>query len=128
LRIAHVAIAVDDLDAATELYSALLGLEPAREGRVRDHYSRHLVDDNIDLALIRYDEGASSAEARAGAARPGLHHIGFTVDDLEEARSRVTRLGCEIISAEGVVPVKFRTPDGVIAEFALEGRFGLRRE
>lgn len=128
MKIAHLAIAVADLDAATELYSTLLGLEPGREGHVRDHYSRHLTDGEIDLALIRYDEGASSEEARAGIDRPGLHHVGFTVDDVEAATRRVVALGCEVISTAGVIPVKFRTPDGVIAEFAPPGHFGPRRE
>ena len=125
MRIAHIAIRVDDLDSASGFYQRTLGMRPVREGRVRDHYSRHLTDGNIDVALIRYDEDAGSREATASGDGPCIHHLGFCVDNVEAWREKVSALGCEILSDPGVVPVKFRAPGGVVMEFAPEGHFDL---
>lgn len=123
MKIDHLAIAVEDLESATEFYTSVFGFEIVHEGRVRDHFSRRMTDGNIDITLIRYDPGASSSEATAVGGRPGIHHIGFDVENMTESVRRIRELGCEVISDEGVVPVKFRTPDGVIAEFAPAGHF-----
>ena len=55
---------------------------------------------------------------RAGGPGPCIHHIGFEVEDLEASVKKIKDKGYEIISAPGVVPVKFRAPGGTIAEFA----------
>ncbi len=118
MKVSHIAIKVDDLEAAVEFYQTVLGFTDVRRGRVRDHYSRHLTDGNIDVALIKYDGDESSNEARAAGAGPCIHHIGFAVDDLGAQVRELERRGMEIISDPGVVPVKFRVPGGTIAEFA----------
>ena len=123
MKIDHLAIAVEDLESATEFYTSVFGFEIIHEGRVRDHYSRHMTDGNIDIALIRYDRGASSGEATAVGGQPGIHHIGFNVENVAESVRRIRELGCEVISDDGVMPVKFRTADGVVAEFAPMGHF-----
>lgn len=123
MKIDHLAIAVEDLESATAFYTTVFGFEIVHEGRVRDHYSRHMTDGRIDIALIRYDPGASSDEATAVGGRPGIHHIGFDVENVDECVQLIRERGCEIISDDGVIPVKFRTPDGVVAEFAPAGHF-----
>ncbi len=126
MKIAHLAIRVDDLKAAGEFYENVLGFSDVRQGHTRDHYSRHLTDGNIDIALIQYDKGASSKEAKAAGEGPCIHHFGMEVDDLEEWLAKIKALGCEIISNPGVVPVKFRAPGGVVAEVAPKGHFDLK--
>jgi len=123
MRIDHLAIRVDDLEAATEFYSSVLGFEVAREGKNRDHYSRHLSDGRIDISLMTYDAGANSKEARASGPGPCIHHIGISVDDLDAWVTRVRDMGCEILSEPGVIPVKFRAPGGAVAEFAPNGHY-----
>ncbi len=118
MKVAHIAIKVDDLDAAVEFYRKVLGFTDVRQGQVRDHYSRHMTDGNIDVALIKYDGDASSNEAKAAGSGPCIHHIGFAVDDLDARVRELEARGMEIISEPGVVPVKFRVPGGTIAEFA----------
>jgi lactoylglutathione lyase len=119
MKIDHLAIAVEDLESATAFYTSVFGFEIVREGQVRDHYSRHMTDGNIDIALIRYDPGASSDEATAAGGGPGIHHIGFGVEDVDEC--------VRLISEAGVLPIKFRTPDGVVAEFAPAGHYDRTR-
>ena len=118
MKVSHIAIKVDDLEAAVEFYRTVLGFTEVRQGRVRDHFSHHLTDGNIDVALIKYDGDESSNEAGAAGAGPCIHHIGFAVDDLDAQVRELERRGMEIISDPGVVPAKFRVPGGTIAEFA----------
>ena len=114
--ISHIAIKVDDLDGAKAFYMQVFGFKHVWTDRVRDHVSCHLTDGNIDVALIKYDAGAASAEAKAAGDGPAIHHIGFTVDDVERVRRELEQRGCKIISDPGVLPVKFRAPGGTVAE------------
>lgn len=125
MKISHIAIKVDDLEAAGDFYQTFLGFRDVRQGRVRDHFSRHLTDGNIDIALIKYDSDTSSKEAMAAGAGPCIHHIGFAVDDMETMLKEIEDKGYEIISEPGAVPVKFRAPGGTIAEFAPAGHFDI---
>ncbi len=126
--IAHVAIKVDNLEDAKAFYCQVFGFKHVLTERVRDHMSCHLSDGNIDVALIKYDGGANSAEATAAGEKPAIHHIGFAVDDVERYRQEILKRGCTIISDPGVVPIKFRAPGGTVAEIALISEFqGARR-
>lgn len=125
MKIAHLAIRVDDLQAAGDFYENVLGFTDVRQGHTRDHYSRHMTDGNLDIALIQYDRGASSKEATAAGNGPCIHHFGMEVDNLDEWKAKIEKLGCEIISQPGVVPVKFRAPGGIVAEVAPKGHFDL---
>ena len=124
MKIDHLAIRVDDLEAAGKFYEEVLGFTDVRQGHNRDHYSRHLTDGRIDIALVQYDHGASSKESRVGGG-PCIHHLGISVDDLSAWTDRIKALGCEVISKPGVVPVKFIAPGGIVMEFAPNGHFDL---
>ncbi len=125
MKIRHIAIKVDDLEAAGDFYENYLGFRDVRKGRNRDHFSRHMTDGNIDIALVKYDSEDSSNEVKAAGTGPCIHHIGFEVDDLEARIEEIKSRGYEIISNPGVVPVKFRAPGGTIAEFAPPSHFKL---
>jgi catechol 2,3-dioxygenase-like lactoylglutathione lyase family enzyme len=122
-RIVHIALKVDDLEGATRFYEEAFGFREVRTERVRDHVSRHLSDGATDLALVKYDADATSAESGAAGDRPCIHHFGVEVDDLGEAEARIRGYGCEIVSDPGVVPVKFRAPGGTLCEIVPRGRY-----
>lgn len=126
-RIVHIAVKVDDLERTSEFYEKVFGFKPIETSKVRDHTSRHLTDGAIDLALIKYDS-EESAEAKAAGQGPCIHHFGIEVDDLEKYVAEIRKLGCEIISDPGVIPVKFRAPGGTVAEIAPKGRFEKARQ
>ena len=125
MKIRHIAIKVDDLEAAGDFYENYLGFRDVRKGRNRDHFSRHMTDGNIDIALVKYDSEDSSNEAKAAGEGPCIHHIGFEVDDFEARIEEIKGKGYEIISNPGVVPVKFRAPGGAITKFAPRSHFKL---
>ncbi|MEP6657144.1 MAG: VOC family protein [Betaproteobacteria bacterium] len=122
-RIVHLALKVDDLERTTAFYRDVFGFTEVETTHVRDHTSCHLTDGAIDFALIRYDADTTSAEARAAGAGPCIHHFAVEVDDVDKARAQVLSYGCEIISDEGVIPVKFRAPGGTVAELVPKARY-----
>lgn len=123
MRIAHLAVKVDDLEAAGEFYEKVFGFRDVRQGHTRDHYSRHMTDGHIDIALVKYDPNASSKEAQALGGKTGIHHFGFEVDSVEEFAAELKRRGLEVISNPGVVPLKFKVPGGGVAEVAPRTHF-----
>lgn len=124
VRIAHIAVRVDDIKEARDFYEGILGFEEIRTDlKNRDHTSCHLTDGHIDLSLLQYDKGSKSKEALAAGEKPCIHHIGFEVDDLEKGIDELKERGYEIITDPGVIPVKFFAPGGTVAEIAPTGRF-----
>jgi lactoylglutathione lyase len=123
MRIAHIAVRVDDMAEARDFYEGVLGMTEVRSEHHREHYSCHLTDGHIDLSILQYDKGSKTKEALAAGEKPCIHHIGFEVDDLEAGISQLKERGYEIISDPGVIPVKFRAPGGTLAEIAPSGRF-----
>jgi lactoylglutathione lyase len=122
-RIVHLALKVDDLDKTTEFYQKVFGFREVETKKTRDHLSRHLTDGALDFTLIKYDEGADSAEATASGEGPCIHHFAIEVEDLEKSAQELKQYGCEIISDPGVIPVKFRAPGGTVAELVPVGRY-----
>ena len=127
-RIVHLALKVDDLEKTTEFYQNVFGFWEAETRKTRDHLSRHLTDGEIDFTLIKYDEGTDSAESKAAGEGPCIHHFAVEVEDLEKATKQVLSYGCEIISDEGVVPIKFRAPGGTVAELVPRARYEKARQ
>lgn len=123
MRIAHIAVRVDDMAEARAFYEGILGMTEVRSEHHREHYSCHLTDGYIDLSILQYDKGSKTKEALAAGEKPCIHHMGFEVDDLEEGITELTARGYEIITDPGVIPVKFRAPGGTLAEIAPTGRF-----
>ena len=123
MRIAHIAVRVDDMAEARDFYEGVLGMTEVRSEHHREHYSCHLTDGHIDLSILQYDKGSKTKEALAAGEKPCIHHIGFEVDDLEQGIAQLKERGYEIISDAGVIPVKFRAPGGTLAEIAPSGRF-----
>ena len=123
VTVAHIAIKVDDLEGAKVFYSQVFGFKHIATDRVRDHVSCHMTDGNLDIALIKYDIDATSAEATAAGTAPAIHHIGFAVADFDRCREEIIGRGCKIISDPGVLPIKFRAPGGTVAEIAPANHF-----
>jgi len=123
MRIAHLAIKVDDLEAAGEFYETVFGFRDVRQGQNRDHYSRHMTDGHIDIALVKYDRDAASKEAQALGNKTGIHHFGFEVDSVDDFAAELKKRGLEVISNAGVIPLKFKLPGGGVAEVAPRTHF-----
>lgn len=96
-RIAHVGIAVPDLDAAAAFYRDVLGLtpHPVEQADGADILSFPLGDANVELLA---PHAAESPIARFLERRgPGIHHICFRVADLDAALARCREAGYQLI-------------------------------
>ena len=121
-RINHIALKVTDLEAATRFYENVYGFRQVKTGRSRGHISRHLTDGTIDLALMLYDS-EDDPEAKLVGPGPAIHHFGIEVEDHDGFAEIVAANGGTILSKPGEVPIKYRAPDGTIAEIVPKGRY-----
>lgn len=95
----HVGIAVANLDAAVEQYRTAFGIEPVHRERVRDQ--------GVEEVLFRVGSsyvqliGALGPDTPVGrflAKRgPGLHHVGYRVDDVAAALEWLRARGVALI-------------------------------
>jgi lactoylglutathione lyase len=125
-RINHIALKVADLEAATRFYENVYGFRQVHTGRSRGHISRHLTDGYVDLALMVYDS-EDDAEAKLVGPGPAIHHFGIEVEDHEAFAAKVAANGGTILSKPGEVPIKYRSPDGTVAEIVPQGRYELMK-
>jgi len=98
-RIDHVGVAVEDLDAALELYSAQLGVELVHRETVAEQ--------GVEAALLDVGEnhieliaplGPDTSVARFIADRgPGLHHVAYQVLDIDAELDRLRGAGLRLI-------------------------------
>jgi methylmalonyl-CoA epimerase len=98
-RIDHVAVAVEDIDAALPLYRDALGLTLAH---------RETVDEQgVDAALLDVGEGHVELLAPLGPETnvgkflanrgPGLDHVAYRVQDIDRALDSLREAGLRLI-------------------------------
>lgn len=120
-KIVHLALKVEDIEAATAFYRKIFGFTVVDEGKFGDRTSRHMSDGTIDLSLIKFKQDSPSASVSGEG--PCIHHFGIEVEDLEASSKEVKAAGCEILSKPGEVPIRFLDPSGVVAELVPAGRY-----
>ncbi|RPD47798.1 methylmalonyl-CoA epimerase [Hymenobacter sediminis] len=98
----HLGLAVKDLEAATALYTVLLGQEPYK----REHVASEAVD------TVFFQVGGSKIELLAGTSpesaitryldkKPeGIHHVAFEVDDIRAEMARLRAEGFVLLNEE----------------------------
>jgi methylmalonyl-CoA/ethylmalonyl-CoA epimerase len=128
----HVAVAVDDLDEAIEVYGRLFGAEL----EYRDTVSEQGVEAAAVLVGESRIELLAATEADSPVGRflarrgPGMHHVAYEVDDLEAQIARLDAEGVELVDREprrGLygMQVAFVHPSsvgGVLSELVSHGR------
>ena|SRR5437763_15927240 len=117
MLIEHVNLTVSDLDRSIAFYCDLLDLQVRWKGPIDgERLGAHVGDDRCYLALF---QAAADGPVEQDYGRPGINHFGFVVDDLEEARRRLGRLGATVHFEPVYEPgrrIYFRDPDGIEVE------------
>ena len=121
-RIVHVAIKVNDLETATKFYENVFGFRQLSTLNNHGHLSRHMTDGETDLALMTY-ESEDSPEARIAGTGPCIHHWGLEVADRAAFAKTIERHGGTVLSKPDANALKFRGPDGNVAEIVTVGAF-----
>ena len=96
-RIAHVGIAVTDLDAALAFYRDVLGLQPhpPEEADGATIVSLPFGESEVELlAPLRTDSPIAKFLERRG---PGIHHICYRVPDLDAALASCRQAGYRLV-------------------------------
>jgi methylmalonyl-CoA/ethylmalonyl-CoA epimerase len=98
-RIDHVGIAVADLDASVEHYRRTLGVEPIHREKVESQGVEEVLLD-VGGSYIQL-LGALGPDTPIGRFLqrhgPGVHHVGFRVDDVELALAHLKAEGVRLI-------------------------------
>lgn len=102
MKIHHVGVAVDDLEAAIELYTTAFGAELThRASNDKDGLAAAFLragDAEVELLKpLREDTPVGKFLARRG---PGLHHIAVAVSDIDKAIAEARANGLEMIDQE----------------------------
>ncbi|OGO69912.1 MAG: methylmalonyl-CoA epimerase [Chloroflexi bacterium RBG_19FT_COMBO_62_14] len=101
-RINHVAIVVDDIDAALGFWRDGLGLQVTHVEDVPSQESivAFLPTGDSEVELVKPTSPDSSVARFLGHRGPGIHHICFEVDDLFGYIDRLQELGVRLVNNE----------------------------
>lgn len=137
-RMDHVGIVVDDLAAAIEFFGEL-GLELQGEASVEGDLVDRMVglegvrthfafvqtpDGHGRLELIKFDSPSHQEDnGHAPANAPGIRHITFAVDDIDDVLARLQTHGAELVGEviryeDSYRLCYVRGPNGIIVELA----------
>ena len=114
----HVNLTVSDLDRSIAFYCDLLDLHVRWKGADRRRAGSARTSATI-ASTSRCFRRRRDGEVEHDYLRPGVNHFGFVVDDLDDARRRVTELGRTIHLEADYEPgrrIYFMDPDGYEVE------------
>ena len=107
-RIDHIGVAVEDIDAAIELYRDSFGMELAHRETVESQ--------GVEAVLLDVGEGHVELLAPLGPDTPvgkflakngtGLHHVAYAVDDIDAALEKIAAAGLRLIDSEPRVGIR----------------------
>ena len=102
LNLDHVAIAVEDLDAAIDGYRSRYGVEPLHRERVESQgVEEAMIPVGGSFVQLLQPLSADSPVGRFLAKHgEGLHHVAFAVPDISSALSHLEAEGARLIDRE----------------------------
>ncbi len=134
-KLRHIALSVPDPWKAAAFYQRVFGMKKIGETDSILARGVYLTDGTVNMALLNYktDEMAG----HRGKDFVGIHHLGFWVDDNDEARQNIEAAGGKYWMGE--VPrnsdnsnvfyeVKFHDPNGVVVDISANGWGGAVKE
>lgn len=107
-RIDHIGVAVEDLDAAIDLYAKSFEMELTHRETVESQGVEAVLLDVGDghVELLR-PLGADTAVGKFLARKgEGLHHVAYAVDDIDATLAKLTAAGVELIDSEARVGIR----------------------
>jgi methylmalonyl-CoA/ethylmalonyl-CoA epimerase len=107
-KIDHIGVAVEDLDAALELYEKAFEMSIAHREKLEELGIEAVLLDVGDghvelLAPLGPETAVGKFLARKG---PGLHHVAYAVDDIDATLAKLSAVGIEPIDSEPRVGIR----------------------
>jgi methylmalonyl-CoA/ethylmalonyl-CoA epimerase len=96
-RLAHVGVAVRDLDDAVRFYRDVLGVTPHPPQQADGATIVGLSLGGSDVELLTAADATSPIGRFLATRGPGIHHICFQVPDIEAALARCREAGFQLI-------------------------------
>lgn len=107
-RIDHIGVAVEDIDAALDLYEQSFEMELAHREEVESQGVEAVLLDIGDghVELLR-PLGPETAVGKFLARKgPGLHHVAYAVEDIDATLESLSAAGLELIDSEPRVGIR----------------------
>jgi methylmalonyl-CoA/ethylmalonyl-CoA epimerase len=95
--VAHIGVAVTDLDDAAAFYRTVLGLEPSRPESADGARIVSVRFGDVDLELLTSSDPDSPIGRFLAKRGPGIHHICYRVPNLDAALDACRSAGYQLI-------------------------------
>jgi methylmalonyl-CoA/ethylmalonyl-CoA epimerase len=107
-RIDHVGVAVEDIDAALELYEGAFAMALAHRETVEEQGVEAVLLDVGDghVELLRPLGPETAVGKFLERKGPGLHHVAYAVDDIDATLAKLAAAGLELIDREARVGIR----------------------
>jgi methylmalonyl-CoA/ethylmalonyl-CoA epimerase len=96
-RIAHLGVAVSDLDSAMKFFTEGLPLEVTHTEEYQGMKIAFIPIGDSSVELLQDVSGASAIKKFLDKNGEGIHHIAYEVDDINEAISELKAKGIKLI-------------------------------
>lgn len=101
-RIDHIGVAVEDIDAAIDLYAGSFEMREQHRETVEEQGVEAVLlevgDGHVELIRpLSPDSGVAKFIAKNG---PGLHHVAYATDDIDSALGKVRDAGFRLIDKQ----------------------------
>lgn len=129
-KIRHIALTTENPAKAAAFYEKAFGMEIIRKS---DNGAVFLSDGYINLAILNWKTEKDADVGPNGANYNGIHHIGFQVDDLDDAIENLESAdGKQLSTREGLnagmapagprnFEMKWAGPDDVVIDISHTG-------
>ena len=102
-KVNHMAIAVNNLDEALELYNKLFGLKPEKVEIMTDQRVKAAilpVGEGSEIELIQPIDSDSGVAKFLEKRGEGIHHIAIEVDDIDQELKTLAEKGVDLIDKQ----------------------------
>lgn len=121
-RIKHIALHTEDPSKTAEFYKEVFGLdELRREPRDTGAEGVWLTDGYIYFAILKFGGEDAPNLGEGSSTVKGVHHIGFYVDDLDEACATIERANSTECTGSSKVNRKYKGPDDLMIDLRARG-------
>ena len=121
-RIKHIALHTENPDKTAQFYKDVFGLQELhRKPSDTGEDGVWLSDGYIYFAILKFGSEEAPNLGEGPSTVAGVHHIGFYVDDLDEAVASFEGANGKECPGSSAVNRKYQGPDGLMIDMRVRG-------